>query len=204
MLLSKIRKEGRSNKREVIGLIGAHPGAGVTYTALLLAFYFGSELGKKTAYLECNMHHDMKFLQQVYEWNKEESTFFDFGQITFYRDVEINIIPNILSNQFDCFILDFGCDYLSNRDELLRCQTKIILSGHAEWNKQKLLTFTHSIQVSQDMNSWIYLVPLGAQKLITGLRRKMNSYVYSIPYEVDPTNPSKQTVQLFDCIFNER
>ena len=71
----------KHNIRQVIGLMGVHHGAGVTHTGLLLAFYMGEELGKRTAFLECNNHHDMILVQEAYEWSREAADNFTFHTI---------------------------------------------------------------------------------------------------------------------------
>lgn len=202
MLLNKVLEGKKNKKREVIGLIGAHSGAGVTYTGFLLAFYFGLDLGRRTAFLECNDHHDLSILQPVFEWSREGEDTFSFERITFFKEVRLDQIADILSDNYDCFVLDFGTDFEHNRDEFLRCSTKMILGGQAEWNRQRLKHFIEANQSSRGYDSWLHLVPFGNKNMINGLRNEINKIIYSVPFEADPTSPSKETAKLFDVIFH--
>lgn len=199
ILLSKVLEGGKSS-RESIGLIGAHHGAGVTYTGLLMAFYMGEELGKKTIFLECNKHHDMELMQAAFEWSREDSASFSFGNVTIFKDISPLIIPEIYGDDYECCILDFGTDFLTNRDEFLRCGKKIILGGQGEWNRQKLLQFIQTMQSARGSNTWIHLIPCAGQKVINSLRSESSRVFYSVPYEADPTMPSKETSRLFDIL----
>ena len=38
MLFQKLKEDGRCRPRNVIGLMGVHPGAGVTYTSIIISF----------------------------------------------------------------------------------------------------------------------------------------------------------------------
>lgn len=198
MLLNKIVKERKSSRKDFIGLLGAHRGAGVTYTGVMLAFYIGEEIGKKTALLECNDHHDMELVQSALGWSGENPMSFSFGNITIYKRVPAERLPEIFSASFDCFILDFGTDYHINRNEFLRCGTKIILSGQGEWNHQKLLKYIWSTQTIPGRGSWIHLVPCAGSRAISRLRSETGMRFYPVPYEEDPTMPGKETIKLFD------
>lgn len=189
-------------RREVIGLIGAHPGAGTTYTAILLAFSLGEELGRRTAVLECNDSGDIKRLQDFYEWDVEKDRTFTFDQITFYKKVTEEGIAEILNENFDCFILDFSSSFESAREEFLRCNRKIILGGRSEWNRQKLISFSHSIQNIQGNASWFWLIPCASRKDGLDIRRRLGTKIYTLPFEADPTIPSSTTNRIFQQMIN--
>ena len=69
---SKIKEDGRCRPRNVIGLMGVHPGAGVTYTSIIISFLW-ENLGK-TALLECNRRGDFD-LAEAFHWVKRKKTF---------------------------------------------------------------------------------------------------------------------------------
>lgn len=198
MLFDKV-KEGRKNKtKESIGLVGAHRGAGVTYTGLLLAFYMGEEMGIKTAFLECNNHHDMEMMQTAYEWSREDKASFSFGNVTIFKDFALDRLPEVFSEEYECFILDFGTEFMANKDEFLRCGRKLILGGQGEWNRQKLVKFINVIRPLKGSGSWTILIPCAEPKVIGSLKSGTGRIFYAVPYESDPTMPSRETARLFD------
>lgn len=200
MLLNRITREGKLGRKDFIGLLGAHRGAGVTYTALMLAFYMAEEMGRTTALLECNDHHDMELLQSALGYGSEDPLSFSFGNITIYKRVHADRLPQVLGGSYECFIMDFGTDYHRYRDEFLRCGTKIILSGQGVWNRQKLRQFLSSTQTLPGRADWIQLVPCAGKKSVGRLRSETGMKCCGVPYEEDPTMPGKETVTLFSSL----
>jgi hypothetical protein len=201
MLLKKIEGKYHGRGREVIGLIGTHHGVGVTHTALMLAFYMGDELGKKTALLECNEHHDMRLIKNAYEWNQEEAAFFSFHQITCYQEVSPNRVAQLFGEDYDCFILDFGTDMNRSKEEFLRCGIKIVVGGRSEWDGQKLQQFVNASEATRGSDTWLYLIPQAKGKTVANLRREVKRKVYSVPVNQEPTLPYRNTNRFFSELF---
>lgn len=202
MLLEKTTERNKNNTRICIGLIGTHHGTGVTHTGLMLAFYMGEELGRKTAFLECNNHKDMSLIQSAYEWNREEALSFSYHQITCFKGVTPNRIAEIFSDDYESIIIDFGTDFKANRDEFLRCGTKIVIGGQAEWDQQKLIQFISNVQMIRGSETWFYMVPCASPKIIRHLRNELERNVCGVPYEAEPTMLSKYSNRVFGKYFN--
>ena len=188
MLLTKLAQNNHGRFREVIGLIGTHHGVGVTHTGLLLAFYFGEELGKKTALLECNRHRDMQLIEQAYEWETDEKNTFSFRHITCYKEVKPGQIPRILSEDYEYVIMDFGTDLSSNLEELLRCTTKIIVAGRSEWDILKLKAFISNAEIICGSQNWTYYLVRAGDRIIVRLRKELKNYLWGVPDIQEPTH----------------
>lgn len=201
ILLNKLMKDNRTS-RNTIGLVGVHHGVGVTYTGMLLAFYMGEELGKRTAYLECNNHHDLSLIEPLYKWSSINKEGFMFRNISFYKEVKAENIANIFNSDYECLILDFGTDILSLRNEFLRCGTKIIINSQAAWNRQRFLRFLKSNETIRGNEAWLNFIPYADSKVVKRMKTEFNRVFYSIQYEEDPTKPSKDNIRLFDRLFN--
>jgi hypothetical protein len=196
ILLSKLSKDRRGGFREVIGLIGTHHGVGVTHTGLLLAFYFGEELGKKTALIECNGHRDMQLIEQAYEWSNEEDNTFSFHQITCYKEVRSGQMPQILGEDYEYVILDFGTDLATNREELLRCSTKIVVGGRSEWDILKLKEFIRNTEVIRGSEHWICYLVRAKDQTVQKVKKDLKQRIWALPNIEDPTRISSN-VRLF-------
>ena len=196
MLLSKLSKDRQGRFREVIGLIGTHHGVGVTHTGLLLAFYFGEELGKKTALIECNGHRDMELIEQAYEWSNEEDNNFSFHQITCYKEVRLGQIPQILGEDYEYVILDFGTDLATNREELLRCSTKIVVGGRSEWDILKLKEFIRNTEVIRGSEHWICYLVRAKEQTVQKIKKDLKQRIWAVPNIEEPTRISNN-VRLF-------
>jgi hypothetical protein len=197
ILLKKLARESRGKFREVIGLIGTHAGTGVTHTGLMLAFYLGEELGRKTAFLECNDHKDMNLIQKAYEWSNEEETSFCFRNITCFKNVLPSRVADILGENYEFVVIDFGTDLKGNREEFLRCSTKAVVGGHSEWDVLKLLWFIKGCETIRGGETWTYLIPQAGEKLVTRLKKETRCRICAVPYVEDPTHSNRSTKQLF-------
>lgn len=197
ILLKKLERVKQSIRREVIGLIGTHHGVGVTHTGLMLAFYLGEELGKKTAFVECNSHHDFRYIQRAYDWNRGDETCFSFHQITCYPDMDTEKLGRVFSNDYECIILDFGTDFISNKEELLRCSRKFIICGRSEWDRYKLLRFSERLNDIQGSHAWTYGVPQANKQAVLKIKSEVKGRVYALPSLEEPTRLSNQSIRLF-------
>lgn len=197
ILLSKVLANRKSITRKVIGIIGAHPGAGVTYTGIMLAFYMAEEMGRKTAFLECNNSHDLDLFENAYEWSSEDTSTYSFGGITCFKSVSDYQIAEIFSENYDCIIFDFGMDFMKNREEFLHCTTKLVIGGHAWWSRQKTISFIETIASIRGNESWHYLIPLAGCRELSNMKNELGRPFYAVPYETDPTKLSNKTINFF-------
>ncbi len=200
MLLAKAASSKQNVGREVIGLIGTHHGVGVTYTGLMLAFYMGEDLGKKTAYLECNQHHDMTLIYKAYEWTTKEDDSFSFHQVTCIKEVSKERLPQILADDYECIIIDFGTNFDANREEFMRCYRKIIVGGRSEWDLQKLTQFADNKKTIRGSDTWLYFIPQANNKRIRKIRNEGVKRVYAVPVISEPTFPSHIISRFFGTV----
>lgn len=202
MLLKKMSASNGYEGKRTVGLIGTNRGVGVTYTGMLLAYYFSLEKVGKIAYLECNMHLDFDRLQEAYEWTREDEQSFSLDRISYYKQVSKKQIAHILnSDDFDYFILDFGTDYINSMEELIRCTDKVIIGGSAIWNQSKILEFLKTIEDISGGRGWKNMIPYADRRTVKGLAHETKRIFYSIPYEPDPSSLSRESYRLFYKLF---
>ena len=113
-----------------IGIAGSICGSGVTHLSIALANYAASGLGEKTACLELNRHGELRHWKAV----NEKNYFTDAG-ISYYPDVQKDKIPILLNRDYDKIIMDVGDAYIEFREELLRCDQKIVLLNLNPWQE---------------------------------------------------------------------
>ncbi len=193
ILFNKLAHQTRLRTREVIGLIGTHHGTGVTHTGLLLAFYLGEELGKRTALLECNGHRDMGLIQGAYEWSSETATQFSYHRISCYREVKPDQMIQIMGKDYEYILLDFGTDLMQNREELLRCSVRIAVGGQSEWDLRKLVQFVRNLDGVGGDDSWLYFIPRGKECVIKKIRKETGQKVWAVPEAPEPTRINRDT-----------
>ena len=201
MLLGKVMETRYGRAREVIGLIGTHHGTGVTHTGLMLAFFMGEEIGKKTAFIECNEHHDLQLIQNAYEWGVERDAFFSYHLITCFKGANAKRISDIYGEDYECIIFDFGTDLEANKGEFLRCQTKVVVGGRSEWDLQKLVRFKKASEAIRGSDAWLYFIPQANEKRVLKLSKEIDRKVWAVPVTEEPTLPSHLTNRFFGRIF---
>ena len=200
MLIDKVIDSKSSKAKLMIGLMGTHRGTGVTYTGLMMAFFMGEELRKKTAFLELNDHHDMSLLEKAYYWDDEENSSFSFQNVTIYKDFNENRLAEIYNENYDCFIIDFGTNFIKYKSEFLRCDKKLVLGNRYEWSYYKFTQFIHSVDNIRGSELWVHLIPYANQITVNKLRRDLYRNIYALPFEEDPMLISKATRSLFHQI----
>ncbi len=197
MLLKKLEMEGSGKVREVIGLIGTRAGMGVTYTAMMLAFYLGNELGRRTALIECNHHKDLDLIQTVYEWSTEKSAYFCFHNISFFKNMSTERIADILGEDYEYIIIDFGSELSESREEFLRCSLKAVVTGRSEWDILKLYSFLDRYETLRSSETWNYLIPQANDKMVTRLVKETRHRIWAVPFTQEPTRLNSNTKQFF-------
>lgn len=201
MLLKRLSTSTSQIHKRTIGLLGINRGVGVTYTGMLLAFYFGREKRMRTAYLECNNHMDFARLQEAYEWSNEDDNSFSLDRITYYKQVAYTRIPEILCDDYDCYILDFGAEYTDSMDEFIRCGNKIIIGDSAIWNLGRMVSFLKDMESIKGSKHWIHMIPCAKSGLVKGMSKETDRCFLRIPYEPNPTILSREAHKLFHSLF---
>ncbi|HHX11491.1 MAG TPA: hypothetical protein GX731_01615 [Clostridiales bacterium] len=201
ILLDKVISSNRNKLSRTIGVVGAHQGVGVTYTAFMIAFYLSESLGEETAFLECNSHHDFELIHNAYSWTSENLGSFSFHQLTCFKEVMDKQYGAILNQNYENVVLDFGAGTNTMLDEFLRCSIKIIIGGLAPWNQEKLTEFVSEREELFMNRSIIYLIPSANKSARKRLSRKLYGQIYELPYEREPTMLSKKSCKLFKSIF---
>lgn len=202
ILFKKLSKNNCQIRQEVIGIIGTHPGVGVTHTAIMLAFYFGGELGRKTAILECNLNQDLELIREAYEWRNNEEGHFCFQNITCYAGVKEEVFPEILCKDYECIIIDFGTVSDWVKREFVRCTKRIVLSGHSAWDLAKLERFLKDNPDLDVGESCFYFIPQADNKTITIISNKIKSKTWAVPVNSEPTRINEKAYYFFEKLFN--
>ena len=148
----------------VIGLAGAHPGAGVTHGMLALAAYTSEELGRRTACIERSGHNDFNYLNPPYCSKSEEGDglgCFTVSGIDFYPNVEEKDLEVILDGSYQYYIIDFGIQLGKIKKELENCNKTLVFCSMSEWKRDYLPAFLNRWEHEYPVLEWIYLTAFG-------------------------------------------
>lgn len=172
-----------------IGLIGCHPGCGVTHFAIALSSFCGSKLRKKTALLEMHGREELSALNLT---DKNTIHFLCHGA-DYYPCFNSEKLPYLLNCGYEYFILDFGNIQEADRQEFLRCDRKLVLGSMVPW---KIQSFEHFFTTSYNEEAigrgFTYLVQSGSYKNIVEFSKRHHITMQSIPFIKNPFRIGKE------------
>ena len=136
-----------------IGILGCHPGAGVTQLAISLGTYCASRRRLRTACLELHKRSELARLipesaladsihrhalqcskaPDAADTSKAEFFHFRLHGVDYYPNLAPDAVPRLLNMGYDYLILDLGSLNESAAAEFLRCDRKIVLGSLALW-----------------------------------------------------------------------
>lgn len=200
MLIQNIVSGKRKSNKIVIGLIGTHKGVGVTHLGIMLSNYLSKHKGFRVAYLEMNREDDIKYLLYALEEDMDklcEANHFSIFNTTYYKNVRDPELIEILNEDYEYFILDFGTDFNKNKNELLRCDVKLVIGSLTEWKRKYLVQFIDNKRELPSFSNWKYLIVFGQRKDLRIASSEFHIKLNQIGYEPDPFLLSKESKDLF-------
>lgn len=200
ILHKKLTRMEAHQGKLVIGIAGSHKGAGVTHFGIMLTTYLSEWVGKKTVYLEYSPKKSTEYLRHYIYGDSEEyedNKPFVINHSTFYSNVKEQDAAEILGDRYDCVVLDLGTDFLRYKNEFLRCDKRIVVSSLTIWKRYELEKFINNTEYLKSSSQWNYLIPFCNGKEVKHAAMELQRKIYGVPYEPDPFNISKETLQLF-------
>lgn len=196
--LKKNNTPSKSKRRIIIGIIGTHKGAGVTYFGLLFASYIKKILGSSVAFLEFGSKDDLSYIQEEYDGFKENDEFIAEG-IGFYRRVNMHNISDIFNESYDYFILDLGIG-LKYKEEYQRCDLNCIVGNLTYWKKHYFIEFIKEAAAIKGNERWKYFISYGEKRAVSHLSSELKKPIYIIPYVSNPFIINMEVVELLQNI----
>ena len=197
MLLEKVARNHSAYGKKTIGIVGTHPGVGVTYTGIMISFFAGDELGRSAAYLECNSNRDMERLENIYQWEKQEVNSFYFQGVTIYKNVSMEKRFDLFMEEHDWIVMDFGSEFENNKIEFLRCDIKVVVGNYVDWNYGKLSRFMQSCNSFSGNETWIHLIPYANKVTVNKIKKETERIIYSVPFVENPLYLTDEVIKLF-------
>ena len=129
--------KNKDDRYKIIGVFSYQGHVGVTHFALVLASYFSSKKGKKVWYIEVGKQYTIqslsKDLQGRYIGEKGE---FIVDRITFFPNVTIDRVLNLLQSSPDIVIMDFGRITKETEELLKKCQARWLICDFSLWKQE--------------------------------------------------------------------
>lgn len=194
----KIKKKRVPISCLTVGIMGLAEGTGATHIGLTAAGFLSAYFGRQVLFAEAAGQKGLHY------WLREE----DKKQIvmrrgiSYFLDADIDDLMQIKNMGYSCCIIDLGSCYPAIRDELMRCDIKIIIGTAALWQKDIWQAAADIVQEVKDCSSFYFVANFG--DISDDIRKQLlPARIYSMPYEPDLSKISQETVILFRRIFKE-
>ncbi|PXV91008.1 hypothetical protein C8E03_10415 [Lachnotalea glycerini] len=174
---------------QTVAILGTEKGNGVTHLAIMLGNYITSKLLKRTAILELNRSRAFLQLQESYGKNIKKETslnYFEISQVSYYYNVQIEMLGKIYNEEYEYIILDMGTNNVSNIDEFLKCDIKIMLGNLKPWKNKVYFQYIED-QIALGYAEKIkFVVQSGTFVDICEVKKAYGIDMSSAPFEPDP------------------
>lgn len=204
----RFRKFIHPYSKMVIGMLGDDRGVGTTHTALLVANYFSNWVGLKTCYIEYGTQNQMIGMMSsdnityprengipIHPYN------FIYEDIICYPSLQEQQLSFVLSEGYQCIIVDFGIKSKSYYHEILRCDKRYLITSLKPWRINSAIQNFLCGKWSR-LRIEEVIAPFGNRKEISQMHHTIEDIqVYPIPYEPNPFVISERTLKVLNQIF---
>lgn len=202
------RGEGvRLVKPYIIALLGGSAGVGTTHTAITIANTLAQRFRRITivemeetskAFLRIAQEEERRYKGEV---KSSVVVKFELEGVKYWRRPLRAEMMSLMSGDNDVVILDLGANRNKEKfEEFVRADLSLLVGSGAIWKVEELESFILSTS-SFAHQKWKYLIPLASAESIHQLRRRLQiQNIYSAPYELNPFEPSLETITMIEHI----
>lgn len=218
----KKRKGGRKKKKEAAvedntqtrpleeyAVTATGVGVGSTFQCILMASALATlSENERVAIVELdNTERNMQVLcTQLPDYNSRMRNNFSLGKVSYFFNVPFEEFHLNEARNYTTVLYDAGCcddqtiQYLQQRVNHF-----LVISDGNEWHRGELVEFVNAMSNIDRNRSFIYLFPTISETLMEGINQILSGYErYAVPCEENAFSPSRQSIELFDFIFNHK
>lgn len=199
----RIRRSGgrsqppeRSQKQEVIGVLGTGRCVGTTHFAVLAAGYFSGVQRKSCAVLEWNRHGDFSRLEKLCKGIKSKDHGCRIMDARYYKDAGIETLLMCKTLGYQSVIVDYGAVSDGNLEEFLRCDRQFVLGSLTEWQLEEFCQFVENGK--RKKRSWQALTVFGSDEARRNMERGLRLSVKRIPFSADAFVITGELISFFE------
>lgn len=185
----------RQKDKISIGIFGVEIGCGATHLAIALANYLQSGLGRKSAVVELSGQNELKALTER-EGNEQR----ELLGVRYFTGICQEQVPEIFNSRYEAFVLDLGTDFVSAREELLRCDRKIVIGSISPWKVSAYQYFIEQITMQQHADDWEYLCLFGDRHDARKIQKRYGIHMLVVPFLENPFYLKRQDIAFLQKI----
>ena len=196
----KIQRTLSEKKARLIGIGGIGHSVGCTHFAIMLANYLAGYGRKNTVLLEWNRSGDFERLEKVCTGMNREEKRFRVLEVQYWKQAGIQELTEVLGNDVDEILIDFGAVDQGLPPELLRCEKQFLVGSFSEWQEMRFREFVR--EKENGNRSWNYLAAFGSEETRKGFRRRPGIFVGRIPFSADAFSVTKEDYSFFQQLID--
>jgi len=196
----KIQKVFSEKKPQLTGVGGIGHSVGCTHFAIMMANYLAGYLRKNTVLLEWNRSGDLERLEKVCTGINREGKHFRVLDVQYWKNAGIHELTEVLNNNFDEILIDFGAVNEELPPELLRCERQFLVGSFSEWQEMCFREFVR--KNNNGKKGWKYLAVFGSEETRKEFRRRPGIFVGRIPFSADAFSVTKESCSFFQQLID--
>ena len=197
----KIQRTFLEKKPRLIGIGGIGHSVGCTHFAIMAANYLAGYRRKTTVLLEWNRSGDFERLEKVCTGINREEKRFHVLDVQYRKEAGIQELTEVLSDNVDEILIDFGAVHAELPPELLRCEKQFLVGSFSEWQEMCFREFVRENENGK--RSWKYLAAFGSEETRREFRRRPGIFVGRIPFSADAFSVTTESCSFFQQLIDE-
>lgn len=196
----KIQRILSEKKPRLIGIGGIGHSVGCTHFSIMMANYLAGYRRRNTVLLEWNRSGDFERLEKVCTGINRGEKRFCVLDVQYRKDAGIKELTEVLGNNVDEILIDFGAVNEELPPELLRCEKQFLVGSFSEWQE---MCFREFVRENENGNrSWKYLAAFGSEETRREFRRRPGILVGRIPFSADAFSVTTESCSFFQQLID--
>ena len=196
----KIQRTLSEKKPRLIGIGGIGHSVGCTHFAIMMANYLAGYRRKNTVLLEWNRSGDFERLEKVCTGINREEKRFHVLDVQYRKEAGIQELTEVLGDDVDEILIDFGAVNEELPPELLRCEKQFLVGSFSEWQEMRFREFVRKNENGK--KSWNYLAAFGSEETRREFRRRPGIFVGRIPFSADAFSVTQESYSFFQQLID--
>ena len=196
----RIQRALSKKKPRLIGIGGIGHCVGCTHFAIMMANYLAGFRRRTTVLLEWNRSGDFGRLEKVCTGMNREEKRFRVLDVQYWKMAGIKELTEVLGNDVDEILIDFGAVDEGLAPELLRCEAQFLVGSFSEWQEMRFREFVRENENGK--RSWNYLAAFGSEETRREFRRRPGVSVGRIPFSADAFSVTKESCSFFQQLID--
>jgi len=178
---------------QIIGIAGTGRTVGVTHLCILMANYYYSGCGRRTAVLEWNGHGDFARFGDVCTAAGRLVERYRIQGVDFYQRSGSQTLAQCIQDGYEQILIDFGSLQEQTDAELLRCHRVYLVVSFSEW-QDGAFGNCEAWRERAKREGWQCLASFGSEESRLQWNKRHKPAVHRIPFSADAFTVTREVM----------